>query len=233
VCWEFPIVYVIRHLLLPDEADDDPAFTDDDTIAGKFKDTFHDHEMITRCPILIKDCDYDLSSNELEAQGPFVPTFLTDSKKVWAIIHALFSTSGVWQHVKKFMAAQDGPQVYRTIHSHFFGADKVNTMCNDILSSLKSTIYQDDHKHFNFDKYCLAHVAEYNRHAALVEYGVPALEESVKIHYFEEGIKDPTLEAAWNAILANRMHFPDFDSIMQLCETSKRGQKSEAAACQG
>ena len=50
----------------------------------------------------------------------------------------------------------------------------------------------------------------------------------MKIHYFEEGIKDPTLDAARNAILVNRSQFPDFNSVMQLYVTSKRTQKSEA-----
>jgi hypothetical protein len=169
----------------------------------------------------------------MEVQGPFVPTFLTDSKKVWAIFHALFLSSGVWQHVKKFTATQDGRQVYRTLHSHFFGKDKVNTMVNNILSSLKSKIYQGDCKNFNFDKYCLAHVFEHNRHSALVEYDVTPLEESMKIHYFEEGIKDPTLDAAWNAILVNRTQSPNFDSVMQLYMTSKRSQKSSDTAPPG
>ena len=176
------------------------------------------------------DCDWDLEWDELEVKEPFVPTFLTDSKIVWAVLHALFSTSSVWQHVKKFTVTQDGRQVYCTLHSHFLGADKVNTMVNGNLSSLKSKIYQGDRTNWNFDKYCLAHVAEHNRHASLVEYDVAPLEESTKIHYFEEGIKDPTLDAAWNAILVNRTQFPDFDSVMQLYVTSKRGQKSEAAA---
>jgi hypothetical protein len=68
-------------------------------------------------------------------------------------------------------------------------------------------------------------VAEHNRHASLVEYDIAPLKESMKIHYFEEGIKDPTLDAAWNAILVNRMQFPDFDSVMHLYVTSKRSQK--------
>jgi hypothetical protein len=173
-----------------------------------------------------EDCDWDLEWDEIEVQGPFVPSFLTDSKKVWAILYALFSSSSVWQHVKKFTATQDGRQVYHTLHSHFFGKDKVNTMVNDILSSLKLKIYQGDRKNFNFDKYCLAHVFKHNRHAALVEYDVAPLEESMKIHYFEEGIKDSTLDSARNTILVNRSQFPDFDSVMQLYVTSKRSQKS-------
>ncbi len=220
-----PLIYVIRHLLIPEDESDDLAFGDDNNAPGigKPKYTSHDHETTTRCPILSDDCDYTHSYDELEAHGPF-------SKKVWAILHALFSTSGVWQHVKKFTATQDGRQVYRTLHSHFFGADKVNTMVNDILSSLKSKIYQGDRKNWNFDKYCLTHVAEHNRQSSLLEYDVAPLDESMKIHYFEEGIKDPTLDAARNAILVNRSQFPDFDSVMQLYVTSKSSQKSEATS---
>jgi hypothetical protein len=185
-----PLVYVIQHQLIPKEDEHDPTFGEDD-INGKSKYTSHDHKTITCCPILAKNCDYALKYDKLEIQGLFVPTFLTDSKKVWAILHALFLTSSVWQHVKKFTATQDGRQVYRTLHSHFFGKDKVNTMVNNIL-------YQGDRKNFNFDKYCLAHVAEHNRHASLLEYDIAPLEESMKIHYFEEGIKDLTLRLRWS-----------------------------------
>jgi len=49
----------------------------------------------------------------------------------------------------------------------------------------------------------------------------------MKIHYFVERIKDPTLDAARNAILVNCSQYPDFDSVMHLYVTSKRSQKSE------
>jgi len=228
-----PLVYVIRHLLIPKESDQDPAFGEDEPVGGASQYTSHDHETITRCPILAENCNYNLEYNELEIQGPFVPTFLTDSKKVRAILHALFSTSSVWQHVKKFRVTQNGRQVYRTLHSHFFGKDKVDTMCNDIISSLKSKIYQGDCKNFNFDKYCLTHVAEHNHYASLVECGVNPLEESMKILYFEDGIKDPTLDAARNAILVDRTGFQDFESVMNMYMTSKRSQKSDPGVSQG
>jgi len=139
----------------------------------------------------------------------------------------------MWQHVKKFTTTQNRWQVYPTLHSHFFGKDKVDTMRNDILSFLKSKIYQGGRKNFNFDKYCLAHVAEHNRYASLVEYGVHPLEESMTILYFEDGIKDPTLEAARNAIMVDRTRFQDFDSVMHMHVTAKRSQKSESGVSQG
>ena len=72
-----PLVYVMRHVLTPDLDHDDPEFGVEDT-----KYTSHDHETITCCPIISDDCDWDLEWDELEVKGPFVPTFLTDSKKV-------------------------------------------------------------------------------------------------------------------------------------------------------
>ena len=77
-----PLVYVIQHLLLPEDEDDDPAFGEDDS-----KYTSHDHKAITCCPILTEDCDYDLSYHELKVQGPFVPTFSLTQKR-----SGLFST---------------------------------------------------------------------------------------------------------------------------------------------
>jgi len=94
-------------------------------------------------------------------------------------------------------------------------------------------IYQSHRKNFNFDKYCLAHVAEHNRYASLVEYGVHPLEESMKNLHFEDGIKDPTPEAARNTIMVDCTRFQDFDSVMHMYVTSKQSQKSESGVSPG
>ncbi len=129
----FPLVYVMRILLVPKDEDDDPPFGEEDT-----KYTSIDMEMTARAPILSDDADYDQEYNALEAHGPFVLSFFTDTKKVWSILLACFGLSSAWQHVKKFAAQQNGPQAWRTLHNHFFGGDKVNAMCSDILLTLKS-----------------------------------------------------------------------------------------------
>ncbi len=66
-------------------------------------------EMIARAPILSDDAEiYGEDSGNLETNGPFVPTFLTDAKKVWAILLSCFGLSSAWQHVKKFANQQNG-----------------------------------------------------------------------------------------------------------------------------
>ena len=59
------------------------------------------------------------------------------------------------------------------------------------------------------------------------------LGESMKILYFEDGIKDPTLDAARNAILVNRTRFQDFESMMNMYVTSKQSQKPDPGVSQG
>ncbi len=124
-----PLVYVIRVVLIPEEEKDNPSFGDDNN-----KYTSIDMETIACAPILSDKANiYEEDPENLEAYGPFVPTFPTDTKKVWAILLAGFGLSSAWQHVKKFASQQNGLQAWRTFHDHFFGGDKVNTIVADIL----------------------------------------------------------------------------------------------------
>jgi hypothetical protein len=79
-----------------------------------------------------------------------------------------------------------------------------------------------------FDKYCTAHVDQHNCHAALAEWNVKPLEESMKIHYFEDGITDPSFASVKSMILVDRMKFQEFDAVMRLYVNYKRTQKAEA-----
>jgi hypothetical protein len=120
-----PLLYVIRVALVsPEDDDDDPTFGDEDS-----KYISIDMEMIARAPILSDEADTSgEDTSDLEASGPFVPTFPVDSKKVWVILLACFGLSSAWQYVKKYANQQNGRQAWRTLHDHFFGEDKVNIM---------------------------------------------------------------------------------------------------------
>jgi hypothetical protein len=141
-----PLVYVVRHQLISKNKDDDSPFGEEDN-----KYTSADMEMTACTPILSDKANYTQEYNTLETNGPFVPSFLTDSKKVWSFLHACFGTLSAWQHVRKFAAQKNGCRAWQTLHNH--GGDKVNTMCSDILLTLKSLHYGGDHKNFNFYKY--------------------------------------------------------------------------------
>jgi hypothetical protein len=223
-----PLLYVIRVALVPEDDKDDPLFGDEDS-----KYISIDMEMIDRAPILSNEAETNnKDTSDLEANGPFVPTFLVDSKKVWVILLACFGLSNGWQYVKKFANQQNGRQAWHTLHDHFFGGDKVKTMVADVILTLKALHYSGDWRNFTFDKYCTAHVNQHNRHAALAKWNVAPLEESMKIHYFEDGISDPLLAAVKSTILVDRTRFQDFESVMRVYVNFKHAQKTEALAQQ-
>ncbi len=58
------------------------------------------------------------------------------------------------------------------------------------------------------------------------------LEESMKIHYFEDGISDPLLATVKTTILVDRTRFESFDSVMRVYVNFKCAQKPEAPAQQ-
>jgi hypothetical protein len=64
-----PLVYVIRHILIPKDDDNDPAIGEEDAANGLSKYTSIDHETITRCPIVTKDVDWDLELDEIRGSG--------------------------------------------------------------------------------------------------------------------------------------------------------------------
>jgi hypothetical protein len=81
-----PLVNVIRVAIIPEEEKDDPSFGDKDT-----KYTSIDMETTAHAPILSYNADiYNEDPENLKAYGPFVPTLLTDSKKVWSILLACY-----------------------------------------------------------------------------------------------------------------------------------------------
>ncbi len=103
-------------------------------------------------------------------------------------------------------------------------------MVTDILSTLKALHYGGDQRNFTFDKFCTAHVDQHNRHAALAKWNVPPLEETMKIHYFEDGITDLSFATVKSMILVDRTRFQDFGSVMWVYVNFKHSQKAEAPA---
>ncbi len=222
-----PLVYVIRVVLIPEDERNDPSFGEEDT-----NYTSVDMETTARAPILSDTADFDKEFETLEAHGPCVPTFLTNTKKVWSIFLACFGLSSLWQHVKKFASQQKGRQAWHTLHGHFFGGDKVSTIVSEIFLTLKSLHYSGNRKNFTFDKYCTAHVDQHDCHTALSKWNMMPLEETMKIHYFEDGITDPLFASVISTIMVDCQKFQEFDAVMRLYVNYKCMLKAEAPTYQ-
>ena len=81
------------------------------------------------------------------------------------------------------------------------------------MTKLQSFRYEGDQKNFNFDKYVTLYVEQHNQHSDLTEYGVKPLDESLKIHWFKDGIKCMCLDAVKAVITTNKERYSQFNSI--------------------
>jgi hypothetical protein len=119
--------------------------------------------------------------------------------------------------VKKFSKTKNGQQVYRTLHTLLLGGQRVVSTGRAIVTKLQSFKYKGDWKNFNFDKYVNLHIEQHNQHADLQEFGVAPLAKNLKTLWFQDGIKDPSLDAVKVSINANCANFTDFDSVKDAC----------------
>ncbi len=157
-----------------------------------------DNELCRRAPIFCTDLTHSQlasSLETLECDGPFEPSFLANMVMVYNVLHACWGKSSWWSHVKKFSKTKNGQQVYRTLHTFLVGGQCVVLTRSTIATKLQSFRYEGDCKNFNFDKYVNLHVEQHDQHADLQEYGVAPLAENLKTLWFQDGIKDPSLNA--------------------------------------
>ncbi len=163
-------------------------------------------------PILCSDLIH-LQFKTLESDGPFERSFLANMVMVYNVHHACWGESSWSSHVKKFSKTKNGRQVYRTLHTLLLSGKRVVSTRGAIVTKLQSFRYEGDQKNFNFDKYVNPLVEQHNQHADLQEYRVAPLAKNLKALWFQDGIKDPSLDAVKVSINANHSNFTDFDSV--------------------
>jgi hypothetical protein len=99
------------------------------------------------------------------------------------------------------------------LHTLLLGGQHVVSTGSAIVTKLQSFKYKGDHKNFNFDKYANLHIEQHNQHADFQEYGVAPLAKNLKTLWFQDGIKDLSLDVVKASINANCANFTDFDSV--------------------
>ncbi len=225
-----PLSYVLGpNLKGPNDADIDDETKDPPPFGQQGSSYFLiDGKLCRRAPILRSDLTHSqlaASLKTLESDGPFEPSFLGNMVMVYNVLYACWGKSSWWSHVKKFGKTKIGRQVYKTLHTLLLGGQCVVSTGNAIVTKLQSIKYKGDCKNFNFDKYVNLHIEQHNQHADLQEYKVVPLAKNLKTLWFQDGIKDPSLDAAKASINANHANIIDFDSVKDAYVEFKRIEK--------
>ncbi len=122
----------------------------------------------------------------------------------------------------KKVKGKNGRQVWRILHAALLEGDWITATSSAIVTKLQSFKYEGDQKNFDFYKCVTLHVEQHNQHSDLTEYGVKPLDESLKIHWFQDGIKCTSLDAVKAAITTNKDKYSKFNSVKDAYVDFKR-----------
>jgi hypothetical protein len=189
-----------------------------------------DAELTACAPILQHDLTHAQLAQPLDylkEHGPFDPTFIQDSAKVYDILHTSWETSQPWTHAcSATTKTKNGRKVFRVLHTHLLGGQQLVTSGSAIMTRLQSLQYDGDRRNFDFNKYVALHVAGHNDHNDLGEYGVEPLTESLKILWFQKGTTDKGLDAVRASILAAPASYTTFTAMQEAYVNFKLTQKA-------
>jgi hypothetical protein len=120
-----------------DGPEDPPPFSDPDSPYVTIN-----AELIARAPILRINLSHGQLAcplDYLKEHGPFDPTFIQDSTKVYDILHTTWGTSQPWTHVRSAAAkTKDGRKAFRVLHAHLLGGQQLVTSGSAIMTRLQS-----------------------------------------------------------------------------------------------
>ncbi len=118
--------YVVRPQLkgpyeAPEDGPEDPLpFGDLDSLYVTI-----DAELTAHAPILRFDLTHAQLAQPLDylkEHGPFDPTFVQDSAKVYDILHTTWGTSQRWTHTRSAAEkTKNGRKAFRVLHTHLIG----------------------------------------------------------------------------------------------------------------
>lgn len=185
---KIPLAYVIRESIEPVAA----------PLTGW---PTHQHEMIGRSPIVVN------------AQAvPVVPTehYMTDNTTVWSKIAAMTRDHECWTYVRSFQRAKDGRAAFKALHTHFLGANNVDTLSTNAWSKLNNTRYNGEKRNFTFERYVRIHTDQHAILKGLETHGHHTLDERSKVRLLMAGIKTPALDTVRVTIMGNPAMRSDF-----------------------
>jgi hypothetical protein len=226
-----PLEYVVRPQLKgpydapEDGPEDPPPFGDPDSPYVTI-----DTELTDCAPILQFDLTHAQLARPLdylEEHGPFDPTFVQDSAKVYNILHTTWGTSQPWTHTRSAaVKTKNGRKAFRVLCNHLLGGQQLVTSGSAIMTRLQWLQYDGDRRNFDFNKYVALHVAGHNNHNDLGKYGVDPLTKSLKILWFQKGITDKSLNAVRASILAAPTNYVTFTAVHEAYVNFKLTQKA-------
>eukprot|EP00804_Cyclotella_cryptica_P015125 CCRYP_000688-RA/>CCRYP_000688-RA protein AED:0.22 eAED:0.24 QI:0/0/0/0.8/1/1/5/0/1053 len=143
---DVPLSYVVRIALAPKPVLTDPA-TNYLTL---------DEEMIARAPILVPGTAGVIA--DLEVNGPFTESFMTDRTTAWDKIAVLFQNHEAWTYAKPARRTRNGRAGFFGVYNHFLGPNNVDHMASKAERRLRDVNYHGEKRNWTFENTRVMHM---------------------------------------------------------------------------
>ena len=170
--------------------------------------------MIARSPIL--EAGAAGANEELEANGPFVDSCVTDRTAAWDKIAILFQTHESWTHAKPARRTRNGRLGYFNVFNHYLGPNNVDHMASKAERRLRDVSYHGEKRNWNFEKHVTVHKEQHFILQNLEEHGYNGIDDRSKVRYLIDGIKTSKLDTIKATILSSAVFRTDFDGCVTL-----------------
>jgi hypothetical protein len=201
---DVPLSYVVRIALAPKPAVTDPA-TNYLTL---------DEEMIARAPILVPGTAGIIA--DLEVNGPFTESFMTDRTTAWDKIAVLFQNHEAWTYAKPARRTRNGRAGFFGVYNHFLGPNNVDHMASKAERRLRDVNYHGEKRNWTFEKYVTVHKEQHHVLTNLEQHGYKGIDDRSKVRFLIDGIKTTRLDTVKATILSSDEYRADFDKCVTL-----------------
>jgi hypothetical protein len=136
--------------------------------------------------------------------------YTQDNKAVWAIIRTVMHGGPGWSWVQPYARTQDGRGAYEAIKAHYLGESFQSRTKAEADKILDTAFYDGRARNFTFERFCEKLQTAF---ADLEENG-EEFPDTRKVRKLLQAIRDPALEHAKAAVLANPDLKSSFDRAM-------------------
>lgn len=208
-----PLSYVIRNELKVKAAASDPRTGSQNSVYES-----HDQEMIARAPILTAAAHAStLDLEELEANGPFVQSFLADRLTAYNLLLPVFQGHSSLTYFKGKKSSKNCRKSFQSVWDQFLGDQMVDHLASKWENELKGMKYLGEGRNGNFDQHCTASKDLHQKLENLKQYGYQGMDERTKVRIFVQSLVHSSMENCKLHIQGKPECRQNYDKAVQVC----------------
>jgi hypothetical protein len=145
------------------------------------------------------------------------PVYRIDNQSVWNLLWSWLEDDPASIHIRPAQVERDGRKAWLLLQQHYKGKNAANSLSISALNKLSTMVYSGNSRRWSFDKFTAEHKAQHQILESLELAGdSKGIDESAKVRYLLQGIKDPKLAVIKAQVLSQAELINSFEDAVRL-----------------